>query len=58
MEFSELLSNYNNHDKKAPSINVRIVAKSDDDDGCCCIKCANCLDCYGDCLLGCSDRFR
>ena len=44
MRFSELLSSYDNQDRKTYGINGRIVARSDDDNSwCCCYNC--CPEC-------------
>ena len=50
MKFIELLDNYNNQDQSAASINERIIAKSDDDSECCCIKCFDCLQGFANCM--------
>lgn len=50
MKFSELIGNYNNQDTQTEGINERIVAKSDDDSGCCCMKCFDCLGAFAECM--------
>ena len=50
MSFYELIENYNSQDKQMESINERIVAKSDDDSGCCCMKCFDCLGAFAECM--------
>ncbi len=50
MKFSEIIGNYNSQDKQTEGINGRIIAKSDDDSGCCCPECCDCCQSFANCM--------